>query len=288
MPSNAKPNLIAVDIGNSRMKIGRFEPPAGTRIGLPEPVDSFDLPIIDRSGQFDAVRLRAWCAEHVPDDTNWSVASVHRGAATRLSMTLHEWSKRTGRDCQQRQLTNRDVPLFIRVDEPGRVGIDRLLAAVAANRLRRPDRAAIVVDLGTAITVDLIDVEGAFTGGAILPGIAMSARALEEQTDALPLVKLDRLEHPPAPLGTSTVAAIQSGLYWGAVGAIRELAVRFAVGFAAPPDMFLTGGASPQVAELLTDGTNWPVRHVPHLVLSGIALVYWEQGSEAMDQESQN
>jgi type III pantothenate kinase len=185
---------------------------------------------------------------------------------------LTKWSKHSGREGTFRHLNYRDVPLAILVDEPQRVGIDRLLGALAADRLRRSDRAAIIVDLGTAITVDLLNAQGAFAGGAILPGIAMSARALSEHTDALPLVECDRIRNAPPPLGKSTVAAIQSGLYWGAVGAIRELASELAVDLAAPPDLFLTGGTSPQFAELLTARTNWTVRHVPHLVLVGIVL----------------
>jgi type III pantothenate kinase len=100
----------------------------------------------------------------------------------------------------------------------------------------------------------------------------MSARALAQQTDALPLVAVDRLEQPPSALGKSTVPAIQAGLYWGAVGALRELMGRLSSSLAKPPDVFVTGGASPQVAELLATGSDMAVRHVPHLVLAGIAL----------------
>jgi type III pantothenate kinase len=174
-----------------------------------------------------------------------------------------------------------NVPLAIRVDAPERVGIDRLLGALAADRLRHRDRAAIVVDLGTAITVDFLAADGAFEGGAILPGIAMSARALAEQTDALPQTTFDRLEQPPAPLGKSTVTAIESGLYWGAVGAIREIAAKISAGLDAPADFFITGGASPYLAELLRGSSSWTVRHVAHLVLAGIALAEWMPSAEA-------
>jgi type III pantothenate kinase len=272
MPVDEDPELIAVDIGNSRMKIGRFAPGAAGNRELPEPVDSLDLPITDRSGEFDTTQLRDWCREHVADHATWSVASVHRGAGTRLSAKVIKWSKHPPRAWPLRQLSYQDVPLAIHVDEPHRVGIDRLLGAFAANRLRQPERAAIVIDLGTAITVDLLDAEGAFAGGAILPGIALSAQALAEHTDALPAVKLDWAEPLPAVLGKSTVKAIQAGLFWGAVGAIRELASNLAVGLALPPDVLLTGGASPQVAKVLSVSTSWRVRHVPHLVLAGIAL----------------
>jgi type III pantothenate kinase len=232
---------------------------------------TFDLPIRHDTGEFDANRLINWCNEHLSEGTAWRIASVHRAAASRLSATIHEWIKQSVDGNSIRQLTYRDVPLPIRVDEPARVGIDRLLAALAADRLRQRDRAAIVVDLGTAITVDLVEPDGAFVGGAILPGIATSARALAEKTDALPQVTLEFLDYPPAALGKSTVPAIESGIYWGAIGAIRELVTQLSAPFPTQPDLFITGGASRQVADLLK--THGTVRHVPNLVLSGIALV---------------
>jgi type III pantothenate kinase len=165
------------------------------------------------------------------------------------------------------------VKLAIEVDSPERVGVDRLMAAVAAERLRGSDRAAVVVDLGTAITVDLVTPAGAFAGGAILPGLAMSAQALEEQTDALPHVPLDHWQRPPAPLGKSTVPAIEAGLFWGTVGAVRELIGQLSAGCESSPDVFLTGGHAPLVATALANSVSWTVRHVPHLVLAGIAIV---------------
>ncbi len=101
--------------------------------------------------------------------------------------------------------------------------------------------------MGTAITVDLVSADGAFLGGAILPGIAMSARALHEFTDLLPLVDLAELAAPPPALGTETEAALRAGLFWGAVGGVRELMGQLA----GPerPQVILTGGASAAVAE---------------------------------------
>ncbi len=200
------------------------------------------------------------------------VASVHRGASARLEAAVDQLTEHSPRDILLRPLSYRDVPLTIRVSEPARVGIDRVLAAFAASRLRPRDRPAIIVSLGTAITVDLLEADGAFAGGAILPGIAMSARALAEDTDALPHVNPERLEKPPA-LGTSTTTAIESGLYWGAIGAIRELISQLSATLTVSPELFLTGGAAWQVSELLTEATDFPIRHVPHLVLAGIALV---------------
>jgi type III pantothenate kinase len=186
-------------------------------------------------------------------------------------MTLSAWAQHLNINWSIVRLTNKDVPIANRVDEPSRVGIDRLLAAVAANRLRAPDRAAIVIDLGTAITVDLIDADGAFAGGAILPGIGMAGRALAEQTDALPHIVLEHSASPPPPLGKSTKAAIEAGLYWGAVGAVGELVSRLTATLFEPPDIFITGGAARTVAETMDESLH--VRYVPHLVLAGIALV---------------
>jgi type III pantothenate kinase len=101
----------------------------------------------------------------------------------------------------------------------------------------------------------------------------MAARALDEQTDALPRIGLDHLDVPPTALGKSTVAAIEAGLYWGTIGAIRELIGQLSIGQPSQPEVFVTGGASPHVAQLLARNNDLAVQHVPHLVLSGIALV---------------
>jgi type III pantothenate kinase len=273
MPNSPGTNVIAVDIGNSRMKVGRFAPEAKASEVLPIPEASFGLSIDHATGEFDAGAFSEWCDAHVGGDALWLVASVHRGAANRFESHVADWTNQAGRESRVRRITYRDVPLAIRVDEPARVGIDRLVAAWAADRLRHRDRAAVVVDLGTAITVDFLDSDGAFCGGAILPGIALSARALEERTDALPRIDLDHLEKPPAAVGKSTVQAIEAGLYWGAVGSVRELIAQMTNELTAAPDVFLTGGASAHVAELLAANAKYEVRHVPHLVLSGIALV---------------
>jgi type III pantothenate kinase len=290
--STAASTLIAVDIGNSRIKLGRFQrggSPADAG-ELPEPCATCDLAISDRSGQFDIDRLANWSGESVDGNSFWWVASVHRGAAERFIAAVAILAARVNAHWPLRRIAYSDLPMTIRVEAPERVGVDRLLAALAADRLRRRDRAAIVVDLGSAMTVDLVSDDGAFEGGAILPGISMSARALAEQTDALPCVGVDRLDRPPDALGKSTVAAIEAGLYWGAVGAIRELITRYSAGRRAVPDVFLTGGASAHVAELLAPNTGdadkqstagGRVCHLPHLVLAGIALVDQRSASDS-------
>ena len=258
--------LVAVDVGNNRLKFGLFD--RGSEEALPEPVA-----VHGSDGSFASLEaLAAWLDGRLPAGGRWWIASVNRPSTARLL----QWLQQARPEDRITLLAAGDLPLVVALERPDMVGIDRLLDAVAANRLRRAAAAAVLVDVGTAITVDLVAADGSFQGGAILPGIAMSARALHTFTDLLPLVDVQGLSTPPPPLGTSTVAALRSGLFWGTVGAIRQLLEILPDRSAGPSDVFLTGGAGPAVAGLLGD----TARHVPHLTLAGIALTAWWQ--EAM------
>jgi type III pantothenate kinase len=249
--------IVAVDVGNSRFKLGLFDAAADER--CPTPLSQLEIDPTD----FDGGRITDWlCAADV-GRVSWRIASVHRGASQRLEA----WLGDERGDEVRRQLRHTDLPLTIDVEHPGRVGIDRLLAAVAVNAIREPGRPAIVVDHGSAITVDWVDTNGTFRGGAILPGIGMSARALDQLTDQLPLVDVSDLNAPDA-LGRSTAAAIRSGLFWGAVGAVGELINQLAEQASTDPQIIVTGGAGQHIAQSLHRETKF----VPHLILSGIAL----------------
>lgn len=256
--------LLAVDVGNSRVKFGLFEAPlTGPAPLLPEPQDTFDWCCLETDAR-PTGKLLAWL--EACQASRAVVATVHRGAAEATEGVL--------RDCGVQQVTRLSgtrLPVEVRVDQPERVGIDRLLAAVAANRLRRDDRAAIVIDVGTAITIDLVASDGGFEGGAILPGIRMASRAMHQETDALPDVAMHHLDDSPDAVGKSTEAALRAGLFWGAVGAIREIVARQRDRLTEPPQLLLTGGAAPSVARLLA-GPDCTGRYFPHLVLAGVAI----------------
>jgi type III pantothenate kinase len=263
--------LVAVDIGNTRIKLGLFTAPAANN-GLATPDFMFAIP----SAGFNEQGLADWVSG-IPHPFEWWIVSVNRAATARLTGWIDEYTAESGAiksssgAANYRLLEHTDLPITAAVEFPSRVGIDRLAGAAAANRLRTPLRPAVVIGVGTAITVDLVNSEGVFCGGAILPGIGVSARALNEFTDLLPRSPLQELSGPPPALGTSTMEAIHSGLYWGAVGAMRELTNRLAetLGPNSPaPEVFLTGGAAQTVAAVLDP----QARYVEHLVLSGIAL----------------
>lgn len=169
-----------------------------------------------------------------------------------------------------RVVENEQFPLEHRVPQLSRVGSDRLAAAVAVNRLRSAGHAAIFVDAGTALTVNVLSPEGEFLGGAILPGLGTSLRALARHTDQLPLVDLNLANSDQAPLaiGDHTEAAIRSGVYWGLVGAARELIARMSEQICVEPQILVTGG----FGIWLTRELGTMARYEPHLVLSGLAI----------------
>ncbi|MDH3719577.1 MAG: type III pantothenate kinase [Planctomycetota bacterium] len=257
--------LMTVDIGNSRIKLGEFTAPDE----FSAPGDGGDLPQPTRTLQmstptWEPVEIALWLAPQKPRDFQWLCASVHQAAADKMQAWLAD-EVGTG---SVRVLQNDDLPITVDVEHPEAVGIDRLLAAVAANRLRPPECPAVVIDLGTAITVDVVSREGKFCGGAILPGVEMSAKALHEYTDRLPQSEMSELDEPPPALGSSTDEAITSGLYWGAVGAIRALIGQLNKDMPVQPLAILTGGAARRVADLL----EVPARYEEHLVLAGMAI----------------
>ena len=247
--------LIAVDIGNSATKIGWAFVAAGPA-GMPMPGKTLRF----ATGQRPSSEL---FSSLPAEPGSWQIVSVHREGARLLT----EWLAAHRAEDEVRRLTFRDLPIIVRVAAPERVGLDRLAAAVAANALRQPDRPAIVVGAGSAITVNLVSQDGAFQGGSILPGFRMSAEALYT-ADLLPMALLQPQAEPPPVLGQDTDAAIKSGLFWGAVGAVREIVTKMTVQLAAVPDIFVTGGDLRQLAPHL--GPN--ARFVPNMVLSGIAL----------------
>ena len=190
------------------------------------------------------------------------VASVNPGALERLRRLAAEAAAVSPLVAG----TDFPIPIKTAVDEPKRVGADRLLEALAA--YRRFGRACIVADFGTAITVNAVGPDGTFVGGAIFPGLAMMARALSNGTALLPTI--------PAPaaaplIGRNTVEAISAGILRGTAGAVTGLiaAARRVVGSDAR--VVLTGGAAPVIADLLPADCRIIIQN---LVFEGLLAAY--------------
>lgn len=248
--------LIAVDIGNSSVKLGWFDPRTLKLPNYPMPLRVEQYP----TGQLPTAD---WFAELTEKDLLiWYVASVHREAEG----ALRSWV-RSKRPFDDYHLLSHDkLPLRIEVEQPHRVGMDRLAAAVAVNERRSSRKPAVVVDTGTAITVDLVSHHGAFLGGVILPGFRLTAHALATGTNQLPVAVYSGEEEAPPVLGKNTEAAIKSGQFWGTVGAIRELIERLGADLTEPPEVFVTGGDLKKLTPYVAKNAQF----VPHMVLSGV------------------
>ena len=270
--------LLAIDVGSSRLKLGWF-PPASACSEKPENELAIAAPqlrepelsfAIDHGSNLAGSSRDAiyhWLKDEVQGKPPVVLASVRPVVAAAIQELLAElsWSA-------ARQLTYQDLPLRIEVDAPERVGIDRLLDAVGANRLRDSSRPAIVVDLGTAGTVDLISEDGTFQGGSILPGMSLSAKALHGATASLPQLEEEGLGNGISAVGKNTEAAIASGLFWGTVGAINELIARLVEQCETAPHLFVTGGGASNVLRYLK-APEGSAKFLPQLILSSICVV---------------
>ena len=171
------------------------------------------------------------------------------------------------------------VPIPIRVDHPSEAGADRLVNAFAVGRLHGTP--AIVVDLGTATTLDVVAADGAYVGGAIAAGVQLGLDALASRTALLPPIELAA---PSRVIGTDTVSAMRSGAVIGHIGLVSELVHRTRMELAATsPDasrihVVLTGGLSnaPWAKEIRGIDTVDPL-----LTVRGLVLLHAEATSAA-------
>jgi type III pantothenate kinase len=246
---------IVADVGNSRIKWGVC---AKQGITASASLPPGDPPTWEK-------QINNW---HLTGSLIWAIGSVHPGNLEVLTDWLQSRGDKVG------MLARHDLlPLEIRVDFPERVGVDRLLNAVAANsRLPRnvknqAARAAVIIDAGTAVTVDFVSPDGAFEGGAIFPGRKLMAAALHDYTALLPLVA--GAETTPSPVGKNTTAAIEAGIHHAVAGGINQLIRQLD----AQAVVFLTGGDAPLLLPSLDPcAILWPEMTLEGLRLSAEAL----------------
>lgn len=208
--------LLTLDVGNTRIKCGLFS--TGDDRG---PVPLQLTAVVRTTTADDLAQIRKWVANHPADarPRQAIIAGSHPEAREEL---VAAWPVT---DVPLQVIDSAtQVPVRLDVDVPRQVGLDRVLNALAVAR-RDPQTAAwVVVDSGTATTIDLVTHPAVFRGGSILPGIRLSARALHDYTARLPLLDWDRLpDQVPDLPARNTVDAMQAGLLWGHLGAVREV-----------------------------------------------------------------
>ncbi len=153
----------------------------------------------------------------------------------------------------------------ILIDNPAETGADRVANTAAVQQLYGGP--AIVLDLGTATTFDVVSDNGEYLGGAIAPGLGISSEALVRNTARLPKIEL---APPPNVIGRSTVTAMQSGLVYGYIGLVKELVQRLKKELGGKPKIIATGG----MAEMISEWTQVIDIVNPRLTLDGIRIIY--------------
>jgi type III pantothenate kinase len=158
-----------------------------------------------------------------------------------------------------------DIGIEVALDNPREVGADRLVNAVGARTFI--EGALLLVDSGTATTFDLISAKGEFLGGAIAPGMYLALQALHDTAAKLPRIAIEK---PKATIGTNTVSAMQSGIFWGYVGLIDGLVSRIKNEYSEALTVIGTGGVSP----LFSGASKTIARFDSDLTVRGLLDIY--------------
>lgn len=253
--------FIAIDIGNSSIKVGLF-------INPPEPV------VIRHD------TLPAKSPEHYEDFIREGFGKTHLEKICDRVIISSVVPGHTGLLLKAAGMLGLNGPLLagakisggltIDVEAPEQVGSDRIAAATAAFSLMGAPVA--VVDIGTATTVDFVAQGGVFIGGAIFPGMALMADSLCRQTAALPQVDISKPEHP---VGRNTAEAITAGIVMGTAGAIEKIIAEAEKAKGISCQVVLTGG----YAKLIQPFLGRPCSLEPDLTLKGLSFIYLRETS---------
>lgn len=277
--------IIGVDIGNSGLRLARLRPssnnnttaggfagPIGRIDWKPRQPDAVGTPILGNRfysddpswlKELDRQLIQIGASGLPAESVYWLVSSVRRDASEILEEYLaqlhpHNWH----------WATRQDIDLVIEVDFPDRLGIDRLLASYAAMHYCS-SRPLIVIQAGSALTVDWVTANGHFAGGAIVPGVPMMLRLLGQGADMLPQIEGRELVELPQLPGKNTEQAMICGVSSALVGGAQHLVARYRSQSSPNVPVILSGGDGPSLAKHLTG----PLQVVDQLVLVGLAIV---------------
>lgn len=160
-----------------------------------------------------------------------------------------------------------DVPIKNKYDNPSQVGVDRLVGAYAAKKMFGAP--TIIIDFGTAITIDVVNQKGEYEGGIIIPGIRLSAESLFNKTALLP--KIESITRPRAIIGRNTRDSILSGIFYGygtmCSGLVESIKGKKGM---ATAKLILTGGHTKLIKKYISTRVD---RLEPNLVLLGLAFI---------------
>ncbi|MGE5360811.1 MAG: type III pantothenate kinase [Bacteroidales bacterium] len=255
--------LLAIDVGNTNIVLGVFDNAAlvaSWRLSTDRGRTADELGILSS----DLLAHRGIDAGEI---TGIVMASVVPPLTSTMIAMATRYFQRVPLNVDG--TVNTGMP--VRYDNPAEVGADRIVNGIAAfERYGRPTgRPVIVVDFGTATTFDAISEKGEYLGGVICPGIQISADALFQRAARLPRIDVRK---PSAVIGRTTVASMQSGLFYGYVGLVEGLVQRMRRELGEGAACIATGG----LAEVMAPETPLIEAVDPDLTLVGLRLV-WER-----------
>jgi len=249
--------LLTIDIGNTNTTIGLFNDDElleswRVRSDAHRTADEyrFVLEALLKGAAVTPERVRGAC-----------IASV----VPQLTATWQRLCERCFSACPLVVEAGSHLGITVYYDNPLELGIDRALAAAAAHKRFGADM--IVIDFGTATTMDYVSAQGLFMGGAIMPGLTTAADALFEKTKKLPRIEY---ELPGSVLGTNTIACLQIGILGGYCSMIEAMVGRIRAQVQAQPGVVATGG----LAALIAGHTGVIDTVDEHLLLEGLKLAY--------------
>lgn len=258
--------LLAVDVGNTQTHIGVFQ-----RESLVHEWRASTMP--DRTADELALMFGEFLALGELSFSRQITGVVLSSVVPRATQELREMTERYFGFPAVVVEPGTKTGIAVLTDNPREVGADRIANAVAAHALC-DGSAVVVVDFGTAITVDAISARGEYLGGAIAPGIDTAASALFSATAQIRRVELVA---PPSAIGRSTVQAVQSGIVFGTAALVDGLVERVGAELGEPAERMATGG----LAGVVVPHCATLERVEPTLTLQGLRLIYERNAGSA-------
>jgi type III pantothenate kinase len=249
--------LLAIDIGNTNVVLGVFEGESlreSWRIGTKSSITADEYAVIVRD-------LFAFSGSDFRQIDGIIISTV----VPPLLSIMTEMSRKYFKIEPMVVTSELKTGITLSYENPREIGADRIVNAAAAFKLYGGP--LIIIDFGTATTFCAVTANGEYLGGAITPGVKISAEALYQRAAKLPRVELTR---PRTIIGRDTVSAMQAGILYGYAGLVDGIVERMKKELSLEAKVIATGG----LAELVTPETRSTIEVRPNLTLEGLQFIY--------------